>query len=241
MSGNGSPPISWLQQVGEELRSLLTVDTAQSRTQVYLRLLYSPSAGAQARVALTSFGSLLPPRTVAFLETVDFDRLQVEQAARARNLAHQLGQSCPSFHSVMPRADYQELVRRFADSPSFWIYRGRTLAENFALFAHRELASEGNGFLADLVRLEGLVAGLSNSPEKPSPWPQGSDSSPFLQVEGSIPTEWFDSRWAMLDSRGNLPSPENLAEVSAPAPHRIVIALQQDRGVTVIARTLNTT
>src|SRR5262245_42542200 len=116
-----------------ELQQLLQSDSPASRTELHLRLLYSRTCTQLVRAFADGGEVPCHARTLAFIRSIDFERLGLEQAARLRNLAHHLGQSFPCSWPVLGPELRHDLVEHFIEDPSFWGFRGRSLAEGFAV------------------------------------------------------------------------------------------------------------
>jgi hypothetical protein len=211
-------------------------DSVESRSALYLRLLYSPRYADCARRSLEDDSHRLPQQTAELLRTLDFERLGIEQRARARNLAHQLGMSCKSLFALLSDDVRISLVRRFCDTEEFWTGRGRSLAENFCLVAFREFSERRERFLADVARLDGVLSGLVEAPGRPSPWPEvvGVAHERLELSDGGI-GERFRSAFRLLDAAGRLPGPEHteVVEGATPGSYLITVGIEPDRSVTV--------
>jgi hypothetical protein len=214
-----------------DLQQLLRSDSPADRTALYLRMLYSRGCASAVRELSAGDRASSDPRVLAFVRTVDFERLGLEQGARLRNLARGLGESFPCSWPVIELELRRELVARFVEDPSFWHFPGRSLAEGFALVAWRLLHERQRGFLADLLRLEGVLSGILAAPDVPA--------SPWLTLPGvaheQIATatgyaERYLSQWQLLDDAGELPGAERVAELMQrpPRPHRITLTLEPD-------------
>jgi hypothetical protein len=212
-----------------DLKQLLESDSPATRTALYLRLLYSPGA-ARAVQSLGSDAEWCSPQTVAFVKSVDFERLALEQSARQRNLAHRLGEALPCSWSLLDSDLLRDLVARFVDAPAFWRFPGRSLSECFALVAWPILRERHLSFFADIVRLEGVLSGLIAQPAAAAPWQSlaGADHE-RIEADG-VWSERFPSQWQLLDDDCRLPTPAKAAELMArsPGPHRISLTLEPD-------------
>lgn len=143
---------------------------APARTRVYLRLLYSARFGARVRRALERRRSFTT-EDLQFVRSVDFQHLAAEQKARVRNLSFSLRKSCPFLAQLLSESEFRELVAAYADSQLFWQAWGRSLAENFCLFAYRKLLSAGCNREAEVARLDGVSSGVAASASgAASPW-----------------------------------------------------------------------
>jgi len=224
-----------LSTMDPDLQHLLQSDAPASRTALYLRLLYSPSC-ARAVHALLGGTESCAPQTLAFLKSIDFERLGLEQKARLRNLMYHLGEAFPCSWRLMDVDLRRDLVERFVETPSFWRFPGRSLPESFALVAWQILRERQRSFLADVVRLEGVLSGFATAPSKAAPWQNlaGADHECVATTAGET-AERFPSQWQLLDDDSQLPTPSSAAELMAraPAPHRISLTLDHDGDIEI--------
>lgn len=214
-----------------ELEQLLQSDSPASRTALYLRLLYSRSCAHLVRTLSAAGGTSYPPRTLAFLHTIDFERLVLEQDARLRNLAHHLSKSFPCSWPVLEPELRRELVERFVDDSACWRFRGRSLAESFSMIAWKVLREGRRSYLADLMRLEGVLSGILAGPPETAPWQELPEAGhEYLVGVAGGPTERFPSEWQLLDDNGELPTPAVISELMArpPTPHWLSLTLEPD-------------
>jgi hypothetical protein len=225
-----------------DLQHLLQSDSPASRTALYLRLLYSPNS-ARAVQELRGGAGWCNPQTLAFLKSIDFERLGLEQGARLRNLAHHLGEAYPCSWSLLDADLRRDLVEQFVEAPAFWRFPGRSLPESFALVAWPILRERQRSFLADVVRLEGVLSGFATRPTAAAPWLDlaGAGHECIAAADGG-PTERFPSQWQLLDDDSQLPTPATAAELMtrAPAPHRIAFTLDPDGGIEITCARLAT-
>jgi hypothetical protein len=143
--------------------------SAPAQTKVYLRLLYSARFGQRIRGAVQrrrpftsgSFG---------FLQSVNFEQLAAEQKARIRNLSFSLRAACELLAKVLPEPQFRELVAAYAESQLFWRGLGRSLGENFCVFAYSKFRGENALFLAETARLDGVISGVAAAAAQASPW-----------------------------------------------------------------------
>jgi hypothetical protein len=208
--------------MSQEFRHLIQTDTARARSLLYLRLLYSSHYTEFIRTLMREERLRIPPTTLAVLETVDFDLLTIEQSARKRNVLRHILRAAPSLEVALSGKQLSDLAESFVNSTAFWSARGRSLIENFCLFAFDLL--ELNSFKRDVMRLCGVVAGISVDHEAASPWPLDSDVDSTPLIDGALATETFLSNWRLLDESGALPAVDNIKEVSQPGAHRIIVA-----------------
>jgi hypothetical protein len=225
-----------------DLQQLLQSGSPASRTALYLRLLYSPSC-ARAVQALPGGGEWCDPQALAFVKSIDFVRLGLERNARLRNLAHHLGEAFPCSWLLLDADLRRDLVERFVETPSFWRFPGRSLPESFALAAWQILRERQLSFLADIVRLEGVLSGFATAPAKAAPWQDlaGADHRCIAVADGG-PAERFPSQWQLLDDDSQLPTPTSAAELMAraPAPHHISLTLDPDGSIEIACARLAT-
>jgi hypothetical protein len=225
-----APPAVADRGVEDGLR-LLQADTARARTELYLRLLYGSRICEEVLAFAARHPERVPATTRAVLGTIDPALLRLEHRARRRNLARHLLRAAPSLALAFEEAVLGEMVEAFTDAPEFWDARGRSLAENFCLFAW-ERTGPAASFGRDVLRLCGIVTGQSVRPEG-SPWgAEGREPSP---LPGAVALETFVSGWRLVDRAGRLPREDNLEVVSAPVRSRIVVATLADRKVIALS------
>ncbi|MGS0896533.1 hypothetical protein ACVBGC_28985 [Burkholderia stagnalis] len=130
----------------------------------YLRALYT---GTQKKIA--------SPEEEFVVAGLSTDRLEVERAARIRNLRTVMFDDMRLLNRVMSKGELLPFVEKYAQSEQFWMHRGRTLVEDFCLFfvEHAEVSDA----LALLARLEGVYSGLSASTEAATPWAEHKKQS----------------------------------------------------------------
>jgi hypothetical protein len=228
---------------GFDYSGLLESGDPRARTLLYQRLLYSPSVATLVQSLLRGGGVKASAATVAFLGSIDFERLAVEQWARLRNLSGHLARSCPGLHAVLPREQVEGMLARFVDSADFWTPSGRTLAENFCLYVHRQAYPQLHPSLQELARdmahLDGIISGLCV--DAPSPWDEALEQRTAPALGGALKTESFISEWHLIDSEGRLPTAENYRRVVFPGrcrvlaakfPHQIVLVALDLQGQT---------
>src|SRR5579862_4952673 len=183
------------------IEELLNEDDVQARMALYLRLLYSEPDAAAARTALAA--GRAAPATLAVLRGLDFERLQVERRARLSQLILHLGkQSQPLW--VALGGETRAVVSAFANSPLFWQVRGRTIVENFCLFAHERLEADGRPFLADLAELVGTMSALMAGLGPSSPW--RDHDVPGVALPDAEGGESFVARFDLIDDDGTVRS-----------------------------------
>ena len=177
---------------------------------LHLRLLYSESAAKIA--AQTLQNRQAPAETLAVLETFNFERLQVERRARHAQLGVHLGKQCASLWECLGEVEVVNAVAAFADSAAFWEVRGRTLTENFAVFARAHFESKGNGFVADLAELLGTLSAVMSKSIIDCPWPNHAAApSNYLGCEWS---ETMQLGFDLIDESGQIRSQSAGGEVS---------------------------
>jgi hypothetical protein len=214
-----------MQQAWEaEGLALLTSDSHSARTEIYQRLLYGDRWSAFVASVLKENPSAVPRATTSFLETINYERLGVEQRARTRNLRSVLSRNCPSLVGLIGPDAHLELTKGFVNWTEFWTPKGRTLTENFCLYAHASLLARGDRFASEVAHLCGVISGLKFAPSSPSPWTAVKSTQTLVfPVEGAIAAESFVTIWQLIDQAGNVPSAENLAYVSLANKQRIVV------------------
>jgi hypothetical protein len=192
-------------------------DSAATQTQLYIRLLFSAECARQTAAALHT--GALPPMIAEWVRSLDFSRLELERAARLRNLSFYLTRSVDTLRALLEPVEWQSLVAGYCDSEQFWRSQGRSLAENFCLYAHDVLAARGRGFLASVARLNGMTSGLHAG--GPSPWPSQQASST---------SETMISPWPLIDDEGALPAPQNVAQLQRcdDEPFEVTVTILSD-------------
>jgi len=228
----------------DRTRDLLLRDDRRARTELMLRLMYSSSAAAQVLRALDG-NAALDPTTAAVFATVDFRALSVERAARLRNLSRHLQRTCPPLWKCLGEEVLAPLVEGYAGAEAFWQSEGRTLFENFCLYAHRTVAGTSR-LHADVLHLFGLIGrfsapeliapppdvcacttgipgeGLDAARAEDSPWDGGHLPRPV--VPGALQVEGFHSAWRLVDERGRLPHSLTDARFGERGSYHIVVA-----------------
>lgn len=154
---------------GDQLEALLSADAPESLLELHLRLHYSERCALRARTAVHSTDVARSVRD--YLATVDFDALAIERRERIAQLRRKLQPAFPEFEAVATVEEFTSVIERFVDDAIFWNPRGRTLAENFSISAHKTLIADGQRRLADLVKTRGIVSGLGEHPSVAPPWP----------------------------------------------------------------------
>ncbi|MEU6373904.1 hypothetical protein [Streptomyces sp. NPDC046909] len=224
--------------------ALLLRDDREARTELLLRLLYSKSSAAVVADALAAPSGRVSAETAAVLATVDFHALTVERTARLRNLGRQLQRTCPALWECLDQETLTGLVEGYADADAFWRSTGRTLFENFCLYAHGVVGAR-SALLADVFQLFGLVSrfsapelvappedvcacttgipgeGMDLTKSAFSPWDDSGLVPPV--VPGALQVESFRSAWRLVDERGRLPRSVEPGAL-APGDHQIVVA-----------------
>lgn len=148
-------------------RSSPTTTHAPAQTRAYLRLLYSARFGRGLERAVRRARPLAPE--LEFVRRIDFAHLATEQKARIRNLAHAVRGTCRLLSQCLDETQFRALVAAYADSPTFWHGHGRSLTENFCLYAYKAYRSAGDEWSAEVARLEGVTCGLPVHAAS-SPW-----------------------------------------------------------------------
>lgn len=221
--------------MSDGLWNLLQSSSPAGRTDLYLRLIYSPSWSGSAFRALETERARIDPGAVGLLESLDRDRLTLEQNARLRNLAQKLETNLPCSWELMGRDRRLALVEQFVARSSFWAFRGRSLAENFALTHWSALVTE-LPFIADMLRLDGAISGMSRDPNVDSPWPRFTNAEHVRETlpNGAI-IERFRSPWQLLTDSSTFPTPAEAAELAArpPSAFQLVLTLERDGSLEV--------
>lgn len=237
-------------------QKLLLRDDREARTELLLRLLYSKSSAELVADALKDPSGRVCEATESVLSTVDFHALTVERAARLRNLNRHLQRTCPPLWECVEKEAITPLIEAYADSDAFWQSAGRTLFENFCLFAHGAVTGRSR-LLADVFHLFGLVSRFS-APELIAPpedvcacttgipgegmdltkaafslWDDGGLVPP--DVPGALQAESFRSAWRLVDEHGRLPHSLEPDALGEPGDYQIVVAAFPGRKVSAAA------
>jgi len=193
-----------------------------TRTALYLRILYGKDYLERARL-LSSDGQGLPELTRQFLKSIDFRIMELEQAARARNLGRHVLRAAPALQHVMDTKLFDALIAEFTNSDVFWQAAGRSLAENFCFFAHREAHVRLTPFQKDTLKACGIVAGISVTRQSESPWIYAGEASKLGEDNSHTAGESFVSKFRLIDEDGGLADEKNLVTVQAEITSRVFI------------------
>lgn len=172
-------------------------DTAEARLLFYLRLLYSHTFEATA----SAFEAALPAETGKLLRLVP-PGIAMERRARLANLTRYLVKNTSMLGLVVDDERLRSWIEKWVSAPDFWDGRGRTLVESFCLFLYPVLRRHSR-YHAEIVRLEGVLAGAPRGNDDQSPW-----SAPGLSLdhatrrEGEAMIESFQSAFELLDCDG---------------------------------------
>ena len=101
--------------------------------------------------------------------TFDFDRLEIERAARVRNLRTKLRKSSLFLSNLLDQQSFLPYTKEFCNSGGIWRKRGRSLLEEFALYLNE--APDTPKEIAAAARIDGVRGALLARPDSPSPWP----------------------------------------------------------------------
>ena len=134
------------------------------------------------------------------LQNMSPDRLQVERAARLRNLRTVLHGDMKLMNQKVSKEALLPLVQAYASASCFWQHRGRSLIEDFCLFVAE--SNDVDPVTRLLAHVEGVYSGLSVSPTKKTPW-----LTHDMTRENNEVIESFDSpmtlNWEALRSEKN--------------------------------------
>jgi hypothetical protein len=235
------PDRAWLDI---SVRKLLGTDYPESRTAVFLRLLYSRSFSASVCTTMETEPWVISEQMLGLLNTIDFGALAVERAARVTNLTRYLRRGSGALWECIGNALADRLVSAYSESENFWTPKGRTLVENFSLFA-ADIVNADSLLHRDLFELFGRVSALSapssglaeapacpctaGSAEVAGPWaspaspPWPDDGLSPVEVAGSVLVETFIAGSRLLDEQNRLPHC-SVATIDASGRHRLVLA-----------------
>ncbi len=125
----------------------------------YLRALYT-------EILLSS--DTLDDESAFVLRTISTERLNIERAARIRNLRTVLHGDMQILNKAITSSALLSHVQAYARSPSFWMHRGRAQIEDFCLFFCESPDIDAATKLC--ARIEGVFSGLSASANAATPW-----------------------------------------------------------------------
>ena len=227
------------------VRKLLGADDLESRSAVFLRLLYSRSFSASVCTTMETDPWMISEQMLVLLSTIDFGALRIERAARVTNLTRYLRRGSGALWECVGNALADRLVSAYSDSENFWTPRGRTLVENFSLFA-ADIVNADSPLHRDLFELFGRVSALSapssglaeapacpctaGSAEVAGPWaspappPWPDDGLSPVEVAASVRVETFIAGSRLLDEQNRLPHRRTGAAINGPGRHRLVLA-----------------
>ncbi|MCH9687307.1 MAG: hypothetical protein K0V04_38085 [Deltaproteobacteria bacterium] len=203
--------------------------------ETFLRLLYSPTLASGLRLAAEHGGDGLDPDTRSILDTLDFERLAFFQRSRVSQLHVHFRRQFGALVATAPAPMLESIIAGFADSPRFWEPRGRSLGENFALFAYERFTAQERPDLADLVRLQGIVSGMSARPTADSPWPDRRPPPAVALGLHAIALDCFHTRSRLLDERGAVLSGDQFLQDNAAVDgmSEVFVAYFSDRSAVV--------
>lgn len=170
---------------------------AKKIQQFYLRALYTAIPDDARLGAEEQF----------VLKTMQLDRLEIERAARLRNLRSVLHDDMCLMNRLISKSALFSHVQAYAASPYFWLHRGRTLIEDFCLFFVEFGAADAVTKL--VAEIEGVHSGMSALDSCHTPW-QGHkiihEAAEFLEF---FPAP-FALAWKALfnNSSGYTPIPQ---------------------------------
>jgi len=113
-------------------------------------------------------------------------------------------------------------VSGYANSGTFWEPCGRTLAENFSIFARAYFDGLNHIFLGDVAELLGTMSALMTNPDSRSPW--AGHRKPRFDVPGSQFAEAMSLRTEVLGEdgmvRSTMPSELGAQDLFEASVHR---------------------
>lgn len=160
-----------------------------SRLQLlYLKLLYSGIDEAEGKTKEAAF----------LLQNMKLERLTVERAARLRNLRTVLHSEMKVLSRVLSPKDLLPYIEAYAASTCFWQHLGRTQVEDLCLYMATNL--DLDPVIRVACEIEGAYSGLSNGPEKVTPW-----TTHFVEVSEERFLERFSVPFSVgwTDEKGN--------------------------------------
>jgi hypothetical protein len=193
----------------------------------YLKLLYSPVFTDQF------FATKQTAHCENFLKPfINRERLRAEQHARFRNFIFHIRMSLTLLDDILTTEELESITLSYLDSADFWDFRGRSLIENFCLFAYKNLNIDNKPITADLIKLQGIVAGLMADCEKSSPWEGG-----IVTVNQQIAKESFFSKFKLVSDSGQVitrvEAQEDSPQVFFSTSFEVVVTIESTRKVQI--------
>lgn len=148
----------------------LQINSLNVLTENYLRLLYSPS-----------FSKKNLHQNINILKEINSDYLAAEQYARSLNFLNHMKLTCFPIINLIDENEFALIVNSYCDSDDFWIFRGRTLTENFCLFGYK-LIKPMSLVKAEIFKIMGVISGVMSSKINTSPWPEHELYSDFQNI-----------------------------------------------------------
>jgi hypothetical protein len=183
-------------------RDLIVEPDVPAQTRAYLRTLYSARFGQRLQRAVQRGRTL--PAELGFARSLDFAQLANEQQARIRNLSHSLRRACQFLAQVTSQEQFRLLVAAYAEHALFWRAAGRSLGENFCLFAYQALNATGASWQAEIARLDGVSFGVAAARDDRTPWRSQLGLPHQLERSSGIIVESYRARECLLDAEGQL-------------------------------------
>jgi hypothetical protein len=211
--------------------SLISLDDSKSRLisslKDYLRLLYSPS------FAHNYFENNHESKNLPLLANINKDRLIIEQGARAKNFHNYMLMTLPILKTVLSEDLLTTLTTTYCDADDFWEFNGRSLTENFCLYAYKFLKYKDMHFQAEIARLQGVISGLPNT--------KASGTSVWggqVSIVNHLFTETYQTTAVLIDNSGALPGAENKTTLNNLStennkPSQISVVIDDDNNIKV--------
>lgn len=192
--------------------------------ETYLRILYSPNYAANffANQQSTVCEAQLKP-------FINQEYLAVEQYARFRNFIYHLKLSLTLVNNLLTEDELSDIIKIYLDAPDFWDFKGRSLLENFCLFAYKILNNENKKIQASLIMLQGVVAGLMNQPEMNSPWEH------VVEQTDTQAKEIFLTDYQLISSSGKILSPNEVSD-SNTSQYQITVIVENNQKVEILCQ-----
>ncbi|MCB9718529.1 MAG: hypothetical protein H6712_32060 [Myxococcales bacterium] len=168
-------------------------------------------------------------RTERFLAGLDEDRIRAEHQHRHSGLVNWMGLGCRRLRTVLGDEAHDVLVGAYADDEAFVTPRGRSLPENYCLWAYDVLRARSDDFAAQVAKLDGVVSGIKQQPGAPSPWPGH-------RRHASLPLEAFASSHAVLDEQGAPVDESNVATLRQAPPTKVFLLVGFDDAGDLVVR-----
>ena len=206
--------------------SFIDASTPDRRERLYVSLCHSPKLLETAQRMCREGG--LDERTRSFVESLDASRIRAEHQHRHNGLVNWMGLGCRRLKTVLGD-EHASLVQAYTDDEAFVTARGRSLPENYCLWAYEVLRARGDEFAAQVAKLDGVASGIKLDPNAPSPWPGH-------RRHASLPLEAFVSSWAVMDEQGEPVGEGNVDALRRLSPTKVFLLVGFDEAERFVVR-----